>query len=220
LRVGVEKCGLGQAVPVLTELPGGSGVTHLVAVERVGPSHTPRSIREQTAGDPEALGRFLREIPQEHHDRCHNMRGRDVTAHHGDLAAPFEVRPQGLTTIGIGDGGNEVGMGKVPWDVVRRNIPDGGRIACRVPTDHLIVAGVSNWGAYALAAGVRLLRGAPHDPGLWDVEGERELLELLVERGPLVDGTTGRQIAQVDGLPFHRYAEVLDRLGHLLSIHS
>ena len=48
-------------------------------------------------------------------------------------------------------------MGKIPWDVIRRNVPNGGLIACRVPTDHLIVAGVSNWGAYALAAGVALL---------------------------------------------------------------
>ena len=46
-----------------------------------------------------------------------------------------------------------------PGTSIRRNIPDGGLVACRVPTDHLIVAGVSNWGAYALAAGVALLRG-------------------------------------------------------------
>jgi hypothetical protein len=133
------------------------------------------------------------------------------------LGFPAERR---IPTIGIGDGGNEIGMGKVPWDVIRRNIPDGGLIACRVPTDHLIVAGVSNWGAYALAAGVRLLRGAPHDPGLFDVGRERELLELMVKHGPLVDGNTGRPVAEVDGLPFDRYAEVLNRLGQLLATHS
>ena len=36
---------------------------------------------------------------------------------------------------------------------------NGDLIHCRVPTDHLIVAGVSNWGAYALAAGIYVLRG-------------------------------------------------------------
>jgi hypothetical protein len=92
--------------------------------------------------------------------------------------------------------------------------------ACRVPAEHLIVAGVSNWGAYALAAGVRLLRGVPHDPDLFDVGRERELLERMVRDGPLVDGKTGQRVVQVDGLPFDRYAEVLDRLGSLLSTHS
>ena len=61
--------------------------------------------------------------------------------------------------------------------------PRGGLIACRVPTDHLIVCGVSNWGAYALAAGVALLRGAKLDPSLFDPEKERELLRIMVERG-------------------------------------
>ena len=46
-------------------------------------------------------------------------------------------------------------MGKMSWDVIRRNIPNGGLVACRVPADQLIVCGVSNWGAYGLAAGVR-----------------------------------------------------------------
>ena len=108
-------------------------------------------------------------------------------------------------------------MGKIPWDVIDRNIPHGGLVACRVPAQHLIVCGVSNWGAYALAAGVRLLRGAEHDPSLFDVERERKLLQIMVERGPLVDGKTGRQEATVDGLPFDRYAEVLKRLDVILS---
>jgi hypothetical protein len=107
-------------------------------------------------------------------------------------------------------------MGKVPWNVIRRNVPNGERIACRVPVDHLIVCGISNWGAYALAAGVRLLRGAPHDPELFAPEREKQLLEWMVERGPLVDGPSGSPEAIVDGLPFERYVEVLVRLGRML----
>jgi hypothetical protein len=125
-------------------------------------------------------------------------------------------RASPITTIGIGDGGNEIGMGKIRWDVIRRNIPNGGLIACRVPTDYLIVAGVSNWGAYGLAAGVRLLRGVPFDPELFDVERERELLRIMVEQGPLVDGVTGRQTVSVDGLDFDRYADVLRRIGEIV----
>ena len=55
------------------------------------------------------------------------MRGRDVTAYMSPAHLLFvpEVkawRPD-VKTIGIGDGGNEIGMGKIPWDVIRRNIP-------------------------------------------------------------------------------------------------
>jgi hypothetical protein len=121
----------------------------------------------------------------------------------------------GRVTIGIGDGGNEIGMGKLPWDTIRKNIPNGGRVACRVPADHLIVAGVSNWGAYALAAGVRRLRAAPPDLSLYDVAREEELLRLMVEAGLLVDGVTGEPTATVDGLTFERYGQVLRQVGEL-----
>jgi hypothetical protein len=121
----------------------------------------------------------------------------------------------GRTTIGIGDGGNEIGMGKLPWGTIRKNVPQGGLVACRVPTDYLIVAGVSNWGAYALATGVRLLRGTAADAKLYDVERERELLRLMVDSGPLVDGVTGERTLTVDGLTFERYGRVLRGLGEL-----
>ena len=95
----------------------------------------------------------------------------------------------------------------------RRNVPGGGLVACRVPTDHVIVCGISNWGAYGLAAGVRLLRGAPPTLELFDRDREREFLRLMVEEGPLVDGVLGRQVVSVDGIDFHPYSNTLRRLG-------
>jgi hypothetical protein len=148
------------------------------------------------------------------------MRGRDITPHMSPAHRLFEAtsrrQPTG-TTIGIGDGGNEIGMGKLSWDLLRRNIPGGDLVACRVPCDHLIVCGVSNWGAYGLAAAVRLLRAAPADAELFDVDRERVLLRIMVERGPLVDGVSGEQDVSVDGLPFERYVEPLRQIGSLLS---
>ena len=85
-------------------------------------------------------------------------------------------------------------------------------IACRVPTDYLIVCGVSNWGAYALAAGVALLRGAKLDPAVFDAEKERELLRIMVEQGPLVDGVTAQPTVTVDGLSFEEYVKPLRRM--------
>ncbi len=191
-------------------------LTHLVALERVGPSHTPESLRSQGAA-PADLALFAEAVAAEHHDRCHTMRGRDITAHMSPVHLLFEATARqeaGITTIGIGDGGNEIGMGKVPWRVVHRNVPGGGAVACRVPVDHLIVCGISNWGAYGLAAGVRLLRGQV-DGDLFDLNRERELLECMVQRGPLVDGVTGEEAATVDGQSFERYAEPLRQLATL-----
>src|SRR5262249_27454304 len=143
--------------------------THLLALERVGPSHTPDTIA------PADRARFLAEVPPERHGRCHTMRGVDITDHMRDAHSSFEG-PRSAVTIGVGDGGNEIGMGKLPWPLIADRIPGGATIACRVATDHLIVAGVSNWGAYALAAGVALLRGVVPPDDWFDLDRERAIL--------------------------------------------
>jgi uncharacterized protein YcsI (UPF0317 family) len=234
LEAGLAACGLRKLVPVVT-LPDfdqalamtsevywdyfaerAGRITHLVALERVGPSHTPESVQSQAGVTAEMVERFLREVPAEHHDRCHSMRGRDITRcispAHRLIEAAARQEPR-LTTIGIGDGGNEIGMGKLPWDVIRRNIPGGNVVACRVPTDWLIVCGVSNWGAYALGVGSRLALGRPIEPELFDPQVEESILEVMVRRGPLVDGVTAAQALTVDGLLFERYVEPLVRMG-------
>jgi hypothetical protein len=157
----------------------------------------------------------LKEVPSLHHDRCHTMKGRDITLHMSPAHWLFEEAPKlsPLRIIGIGDGGNEIGMGKIPWEIIRRNITGGDLVACRVRADHLIVCGVSNWGAYGLGAGVRLLYGAKADVELFDPERERQLLRVMVEKGPLVDGVSGQPSVTVDGLSFERYTEPLRQLG-------
>ena len=82
---------------------------------------------------PDCRERFLAEVPIHYHDRYHTMKGRDITGHMSPAHWLFEEAPSALpiTTIGIGDGGNEIGMGKIPWDIIRRNIPGGGQVACR-----------------------------------------------------------------------------------------
>src|SRR4029077_6335677 len=142
------------------------------------------------------------------HGRCHTMRAVDITEQMCDAAFLFEHAEEAHrpVTLGIGDGGNEIGMGKVPWDVIRRNIPRGGVIACRVATDYLIVAGVSNWGAYALSAGVAVLRGYSPADDWFDVEKEHGILAEMVEQGPLVDGVKAQPAVSVDGLEFAAYS--------------
>src|SRR5207249_6359795 len=124
--------------------------------------------------------------------------------------------PTRLVSIGVGDGGNEIGMGKISHDTIVRNIPNGDLIHCRVATDHLIVAGVSNWGAYGLAAGVALLRGVKLPAELFDPERERAILQTMVDVGPLVDGVTGLQTATVDGLSWDEYIRPLQEIARIV----
>jgi hypothetical protein len=82
--------------------------------------------------------------------RCYTMRGLPMPA-----AAPLDclMAGPGVTSTGIGDGGNEAGMGRVA-EAVRQHIPLGQRIACVTDCDSLVAAGVSNWGAWALVGAV------------------------------------------------------------------
>jgi len=175
-------------------------MTHLISVERVGPS---RKLRDDPAPDA-----------------CFNMAGVDITEHTRPAWRLFDTKPadgRKLTTIGIGDGGNEIGMGAIPTSFIEQNIANGGRIACRTRTDFLFVCGVSNWGGYALAASIAALKkkaGAVRD--FFDAAAELALLEAMVKDGPLVDGTTGLPTATVDGLPWARHAAVLDAIAKFL----
>ena len=231
LRAGLADCGLSKNVELL-ELPREDDLdyvedfkaragllTHLIALERVGPSHTVESIGHQMEGTSFTKDRFREAVPPAHHDRCHTMRGRDIT----ELMAPahrlFQKEPIQVAeiSIGIGDGGNEIGMGKIAWDTIRKNINEGAMIACRVPTDYLVVAGISNWGAYALAAGIALVRGQTLDATLFDTAKERQLLQLMVEKGPLVDGKTSEATATVDGVAFEEYIRPLERIKEIVA---
>lgn len=195
----------------------GRRLTHLVAIERVGPSHTPESLSSQPRDQEPPSEQFAREVPAEAHDQCHNMAGRNITPHTAPTHLLFDLarhhRP-GLCTIGVGDGGNEIGMGKIAWERLRPLVPGahGARIICRIATDYNIVGGTSNWGAYALAAGVL---GRAGNTGLlqrWNHDDELDLLQAIVDRGPAVDGVTGLQQPTVDGLPFETYYQIIDGL--------
>jgi hypothetical protein len=137
------------------------------------------------------------------------MRGTDITDY---LDPSFDLVPPDTVTIGIGDGGNEIGMGSIPHETIVRNIPNGDSIHCRVPVDHLIVAGVSNWGAYALGAGVAHVRGKSVPTHLHDPTYQLDVLRRMVAAGPLVDGVTGLPTATVDGLSWSDYTRPLEAI--------
>jgi hypothetical protein len=196
----------------------GKRLTHLISVERVGPSHTPESLAAQRRAAPRLrLQEFLAEVPPEHRDICHNMRGVAIDDYTAPAHRLFEAVQQGgrrIKTIGIGDGGNEIGMGTIAWESLRDSLggPQAGRIICRISADFPILAGVSNWGAYALACAVASLRGRGDLLAAWDEERERHLLETLVDEGGAIDGLTRRREPTVDGLALDGYLDVFKEI--------
>ena len=70
-----------------------------------------------------------------------------------------EATNRGVVSIGIGDAGNEIGFGRI-FDAVREiqepgavcQCPCGDGMATITSTDILVVASVSNWGAYGIDA--------------------------------------------------------------------
>jgi D-glutamate cyclase len=73
----------------------------------------------------------------------------------------------GRLTVGLGDGGNEIGFGAI-FKAARRVVPRGKDCGCpcgdgivaHTATRHLLVASVSNFGAYAVASALALLHGS------------------------------------------------------------
>jgi hypothetical protein len=199
----------------------GRNLTHLISVERPGPSHTMESLPQQQRTAEPPLEHFSKLVPVASQNCCHNMRGRPIDEHTAETYRLFDELPEHrpeAKTIGIGDGGNEIGMGSIPWEELHRRL-DGeqaARIPCRIATDWTIVAGVSNWGAYALAAAVLLARNQVDFLKDWDADRELSIITQMVKHGPAVDGITARAEPTVDGLPFETYIQPWSGIRRLL----
>jgi hypothetical protein len=138
----------------------------------------------------------------------YSMSGEDISAFAPDADALFQwAQANGIRTSAIGDGGNEIGMGKIKA-YVEANVYLGKQIGAALPTDNLIVAGTSNWGGHALAA---VLSVMARQMLMYDDEAEVQLLEGIVEAGA-VDGCTGMCSATVDGLSLAEYMMVFHRI--------
>jgi hypothetical protein len=127
----------------------------------------------------------------------HTMRGEDVTRHQArtDLLFPLAAR-RGILTVGIGDRGNEIGMGGLLRRMARCACACGGSVACAVDAQFPVAAFTSNWGAQALTAAVAGRLGLPHL--LPRPRTEARMLRQMVRAGA-VDGATRRRVPTVDG---------------------
>ena len=116
------------------------------------------------------------------------MRGEDITARSAFFDPYLTVAT--CPTIAIGDGGNEIGMGNIRGAIGTLDI-NASETGC----DELLVADVSNWGAYGLVALLALWRGRD----LLAEISPLAILNYLSEHGS-VDGVTRENTLTEDGL--------------------
>lgn len=145
----------------------------------------------------------------------HGINGVSRTHHRANLDRLFfGAQERGKPTVAIGDGGNEIGFGRIidrleaemPEFVFKDKTPCGGGVFSVVPADVLVVANSSNIGAYGIAAALALLR---EDPSLaHDSETDIGLHHFGAGLG-LVDGANGQRHAWCDGIPPQATAAVV-----------
>ena len=140
--------------------------------------------------------------------RCYNMRGRDVS----HWAAPLDglahvAMITGVPVVGIGDGGNEAGMGNFR-DELAALLPRYKKCLSTVCASLALPVDVSNWGAYGLTSVLSCVWGK------WfgQSAGEEELmLKALVAAGA-VDGVSLKSEHSVDGFPLAEQEAVAAKL--------
>ncbi|WP_020696148.1 glutamate cyclase domain-containing protein [Reyranella massiliensis] len=144
-----------------------------------------------------------------------NMRGVDVSPWTAPLDDLFLGGP--WKKLAVGDGGNEVGMGRLPAGLIARTVPNGAEIACVTSCDHLTVAGVSNWGAYGLMAALAVLRPdwQPTIAKFLTAERDLAVTRAVVDKAGAVDGVTARREPTVDGFGPDIHGALVDELGRI-----
>jgi hypothetical protein len=195
----------------------GRDLTHLIYIERLGPNHTLKSFIAQERLGKLPLKEFKTILSPSIRNRCFSSRLEDITRFTAkthfllDLAKKLRLPTE---SIGIGDRGNEIGAGKVPWEAFKENSSTHrGAVFCsRVKTNYLISCGISNWGGYALLAGVALAVGRPEILKKVTRKQEGRVLDYLVRHGPAIDGITCKRECSVDGIEFDDYMKVIERI--------
>jgi D-glutamate cyclase len=145
----------------------------------------------------------------------HFAMGRNVTADIAPLDVLYEkVSARGALTVGIGDFGNELGMGAI-YDVIRAETPAGAECgcgcgagtACATRADVTVLASVSDWGAYAIAACLAYLK---RDPAVLTPSDVYHGICMDAVRAGAIDGPTRYAAPSVDGIDHDFNAALLE----------
>jgi hypothetical protein len=142
---------------------------------------------------------------------CHSSAGRDITPATARVDPVFDlVAGRDGVTIGIGDQGNEVGLGAVRAEVAQLmefgatcQCPCGKGMASGVSARHTVIGAVSDWGALGIVACLAHLVGNPNllpDPAM-----VARIVEQEVDAGA-IDAVSRAPLLRIDGydIPFHQ----------------
>ena len=187
-------------VPVLQQYANGSDVIEFPVDGVVASKKHAKAILEQVK--PSLLISIER-CGRTREDTYLNMRYVDISAHTARLDYLFDSE---VPSVGIGDGGNEIGMGNLA-DIIPTvdSLPDYPAVN---QVDRLVIASVSNWGGYGLVAALSQITSKNLLPS---VESETAMLRGMVDSG-VVDGTTGEAVPTVDNFSAEENGALLARL--------
>jgi hypothetical protein len=131
-----------------------------------------------------------------------------------------EARSRGIFTIGIGDGGNEIGMGCIK-ETVKKVLPTGGNCGCPcgagihsgTETDLLVVCMVSNRGCTAIEANLAL--AFERMEILHDRAFEDKMLESAASAG-FIDPAAGMGMSSCDAVDKEIHLAIVDILNFIV----
>ena len=135
----------------------------------------------------------------------YNFRGMTIDHLLGDTHTLFVEAD--AVKIAVGDGGNELGLGLMA-EAVSQSDPRGAQVCAREQADHTLVAGVSNWWGWGLAAALGLYAQKDLLPADDD---ELRRAKLMMDAGA-VDGVLGTPVMMVDGLTMEQNLEILHKI--------
>ncbi len=176
------------------------------------PYESPENFSEELLSKYNPTHLLAIERPGKALDGCYySMRGENLSDLIPDTDIIFEKAiKRGIVTITVGDGGNELGMGKLlPINSINSKVDYIG--ASKV-ADYQILAGVSNWGGHGLTTVLSILS---NQILLHGKDTEIKLLKEMVKCGA-VDGCTKKKELTVDGLSLEENLDILKKLNDII----
>ena len=134
-----------------------------------------------------------------------NARGVSVKEFTAPVDELFKLGSAKVPSFGIGDGGNEVGMGSFAKILQDKTFFYD---YCVVSSDYPMIASVSNWGGYGFIAELERVLKIELLPSFEAVE---EYLKFIVSKGS-VDGIKRESVMSVDGKEWELEPQILSAL--------
>ena len=146
---------------------------------------------------------------------AHTAGGRAIVHDHLAKAHHFFhlAEALGVLRIGLGDGGNEMGMGNLRTAMARLS-PVGETIAAMTESDVPVVGASSNWAAYAIGVCIEAMAGSTQVNRSIDLAG---IIRRCAEEGA-IDGYSTRPEAKVDGTPISMNLALIEMMAWVVDV--